>query len=43
MPTTLAHLRARARQATLFAPATLGGAVPRLGFVQADPIRARAP
>ena len=42
MPTTLAQLRSRARQATLFAPITLAGAVHRLGFVQADPIRAPA-
>ena len=42
MPTTLAHFRAQARQATLFAPANLGDAMHRLGFVQADPIRAPA-
>ncbi len=42
MPATLAHLRAQARQATLFAPTTLADAVHRLGFVQADPIRAPA-
>ncbi len=42
MPTSLAHLRAQARQATLFAPTTLADAVHRLGFVQADPIRAPA-
>ena len=42
MATTLAHLRAQACQATLFAPTTLAGAVHRLGFVQADPIRAPA-
>ena len=42
MPTTLAHLRAQACQATLFAPTSLGEALHRLGFVQADPIRAPA-
>jgi uncharacterized protein YcaQ len=42
MPTSLAHPCAQARQATLFAPTTLADAVHRLGFVQADPIRARA-
>ena len=40
--TALRRLRARARLNTLFAPATLEGAVRRLGFVQADPIRAPA-
>ena len=39
---TLDRLRAQACQATLFAPTTLAGAVDRLGFVQADPIRAPA-
>ncbi len=39
---TLDQLRAQARRATLFPPATLAGAVHRLGFVQADPIRAPA-
>lgn len=39
---TLAELRARARLATLQPPTTLGAAVARLGFVQADPIRAPA-
>ena len=39
---TIARLRAQARAATLFAPTTLGAAVERIGFVQADPIRAPA-
>ncbi len=39
---TLEQLRAQARLATLFPPTTLAGAVHRLGFVQADPIRAPA-
>ena len=38
----IAFLRRRATGATLFAPTTLGRAVARLGFVQADPIRAPA-
>ncbi|WP_419898936.1 DNA glycosylase AlkZ-like family protein [Roseomonas sp. USHLN139] len=38
----LGWLRAQARQATLGAPETLGAALDRLGFVQADPIRAPA-
>ncbi len=38
----LHRLRTHARLATLFAPTTLAGAVDRLGFVQADPIRAPA-
>lgn len=38
----IAFLRRRALGATLFAPTTLGRAVARLGFVQADPIRAPA-
>ena len=38
----LDRLRAQARQATLLPPTTLAGAVERLGFVQADPIRAPA-
>ncbi len=38
----LDRLRAQARRATLFAPTTLAAAVHRLGFVQADPIRAPA-
>jgi len=40
--TALNRLRTQARLATLFAPATLADAVSRLGFVQADPIRAPA-
>ena len=40
--TFLDRLRAQARMATLFAPTTLADAVHRLGFVQADPIRAPA-
>ena len=40
--TTLDRLRAQACQATLFPPTTLAGSVRRLGFVQADPIRAPA-
>lgn len=36
------RLRAQARLGTLFAPTTLPDAVRRLGFVQADPIRAPA-
>ncbi len=40
--TTLNRLRTHARLATLFAPTTLAGAVDKLGFVQADPIRAPA-
>jgi uncharacterized protein YcaQ len=40
--TSLDRLRAQARLTTLFAPTTLAGAVRRLGFVQADPIRAPA-
>jgi uncharacterized protein YcaQ len=39
---TLASLRAHAVGASLFAPVALGQAVARLGFVQADPIRAPA-
>ena len=42
MPITVAHLRTQACQATLFAPTTLSDAMHRLGFVQADPIRAPA-
>jgi hypothetical protein len=38
----LAELRARAVAATCFAPTTLADALARLGFVQADPIRAPA-
>ena len=40
--TPLDRLRARARHATLFPPTTLAAAIHRLGFVQADPIRAPA-
>ncbi len=40
--TALSRLRTHARLATLFAPTTLAGAVDKLGFVQADPIRAPA-
>ena len=40
--TDLGRLRAQARLQTLFAPTTLADAVGRLGFVQADPIRAPA-
>ena len=39
---TLAHLRHHAVARTLFAPTTLAQAIHRLGFVQADPIRAPA-
>ncbi len=39
---SISRLRTHARLATLFAPTTLAGAVHRLGFVQADPIRAPA-
>jgi uncharacterized protein YcaQ len=39
---TLAHLRRFAVTRSLFAPASLQAAVDRLGFVQADPIRAPA-
>ena len=38
----LARLRAHARLTTLCNPTTLGSAVTKLGFVQADPIRAPA-
>ena len=40
--TRLDRLRAQTRAATLLAPMTLSDAVHRLGFVQADPIRAPA-
>lgn len=40
--TALGRLRTHARLATMFAPTTLADAVNRLGFVQADPIRAPA-
>jgi hypothetical protein len=39
---TLTHLRAHAVARTLFKPTTLPRAIARLGFVQADPIRAPA-
>jgi uncharacterized protein len=39
---TLEHLRRYAVARTLFTPTTLGRAIARLGFVQADPIRAPA-
>ncbi|MDE2299625.1 MAG: winged helix DNA-binding domain-containing protein, partial [Burkholderiales bacterium] len=42
MPITLDDLRRYAVARTLFAPTTLGRAIARLGFVQADPIRAPA-
>lgn len=41
-PSVLRRLRAHARDATLFAPSSLEAALARLGFVQADPIRAPA-
>src|SRR4051812_34479155 len=40
--TALERLRAQARLRTLFAPTSLAAAIERLGFVQADPIRAPA-
>jgi uncharacterized protein YcaQ len=42
MPVTLAELRSFAIGRSLFAPTTLARAIRRLGFVQADPIRAPA-
>ncbi|MBB1075043.1 winged helix-turn-helix domain-containing protein [Rhodoferax sp. 4810] len=42
MDITLKHLRRFALARSLFAPTTLAGAIKRLGFVQADPIRAPA-
>ena len=39
---TLAELRAYAIKRSLFGPTTLGRAIAKLGFVQADPIRAPA-
>lgn len=42
MPTTLDTLRRYAVARTLFAPTTLPKAIAKLGFVQADPIRAPA-
>ena len=41
-PITLAHLRAHAVARSLFTPTSLPQALRRLGFVQADPIRAPA-
>jgi hypothetical protein len=41
-PLTLDHLRHHAVARTLFAPTSLPQAIARLGFVQADPIRAPA-
>ena len=42
MPITLAQLRSHAIARSLFAPTTLPKAIERLGFVQADPLRAPA-
>jgi uncharacterized protein len=42
MPITLDHLRRYAVARSLFTPTTLPRAIDRLGFVQADPIRAPA-
>ena len=42
MPLTLDHLRRYAVARTLFKPTTLSRAIDKLGFVQADPIRAPA-
>ena len=42
MPTSLADLRRYAVARSLFKPVTLSRAIERLGFVQADPIRAPA-
>src|SRR6476661_9646469 len=42
MPPTLADLRRYAVARSLFPPTTLRKAIERLGFVQADPIRAPA-
>jgi uncharacterized protein len=41
-PITLAELRRYTVARTLFGPVTLARAIERLGFVQADPIRAPA-
>ena len=41
-PLTVAQLRRRVVRHSLFAPVGLGAAVARMGFVQADPIRAPA-
>src|SRR6201996_8777351 len=42
MPLTLDHLRRYAVARSLFKPTTLRRAIDKLGFVQADPIRAPA-
>ncbi|MDH4062434.1 MAG: winged helix DNA-binding domain-containing protein, partial [Aquincola sp.] len=42
MPISLDHLRRHAVARSLFAPTTLPSAIERLGFVQADPLRAPA-
>ena len=42
MPITLDTLRRYAVARSLFKPTTLGRAIKKLGFVQADPIRAPA-
>jgi uncharacterized protein len=42
MPLTLDHLRRYGIARSLFRPTTLGRAIDKLGFVQADPIRAPA-
>ena len=42
MPITVADLRRFAVGRTLFPPTTLKRAIQKLGFVQADPIRAPA-
>src|SRR3979411_844696 len=42
MRVTLDHLRRYAIARSLFKPTTLGRAIQKLGFVQADPIRAPA-
>src|SRR5580698_5687669 len=42
MRVTLDHLRRYAVSRSLFKPTTLGRAIGKLGFVQADPIRAPA-
>jgi uncharacterized protein YcaQ len=42
MPITLDHLRRHAVTRSLFTPTTLPRAIERLGFVQADPLRAPA-
>jgi len=42
MPITLDTLRRHALARSLFTPTTLPRAIARLGFVQADPIRAPA-